>query len=70
LREYLEWFSAKLRRKPVNRKIETKQASSNEEDSFEQARQTFFGTGEKMIRPNVSSANSSKHESILSPKHP
>jgi hypothetical protein len=54
----------------VNRETEAKQASSNEEDSFEQARQTFFGTGEKTTKPNLSSANSSKRETILSLKHP
>jgi hypothetical protein len=54
----------------VNRETEAKQASSNEEDSFEQARQTFFGTGEKTTKPNLSSANFSKRETILSLKHP
>jgi hypothetical protein len=54
----------------VNRKTETKQTSSKEEDSFEQARQTFFGTGEKIMKPNLSSADSSKRETILSLQHP
>jgi hypothetical protein len=49
----------------VNRETETKQMSSEEEDSFEQARQTFFGTEEKIIKPNLPSANTSKRETTI-----
>jgi hypothetical protein len=49
----------------VNRETEIKQTSSKQEDSIEQARQTFFGTGEKIIKPNLSSANSSKRETNI-----
>jgi hypothetical protein len=49
----------------VNRNPETKQAGSKKEDSFEQARLTFFGTGEKIIKLNLSSANSSKPETNI-----
>jgi hypothetical protein len=34
----------------VNRKTETKRTSSKVEDSFERARRTFFGTGQKIIK--------------------
>jgi hypothetical protein len=47
-----------------------KQTISKEEDSFEEARQIFFGTGEKTIKLGLSSANSSKRETISSFRHP
>jgi hypothetical protein len=54
----------------VNRETEMNQTSSHEVDSFEQARQTFFGPEEKIIEPNLPFANSSKRETISSFKHP
>jgi len=41
----------------MTQKIEMKQTSSNEEDSFEQARQTFFDTEERIVKPDASSAD-------------
>jgi hypothetical protein len=49
----------------VNNQTETKPTSSKEEDSFEQARQTFFGTGRRIIKSNLASADFSEAQTTL-----
>jgi len=42
-----------------------KQTNSKAEDSFEQARQEFFGSGEKIIKRTSPLPSSSRREAIL-----
>jgi hypothetical protein len=40
----------------MTQKTEMRQTSSKEEDSFEEARQTFVDTEERIVKPDASSA--------------